>query len=358
MEASSLQITDPTTHPTYGDGPLSRWCKSALYEARDEVFVRLALGRIVMMTLAMVGLYCTLRFAPMVPAFVPMIAYFALWAWAVPPVILMLHCTMHRPFLKNPKWLDKANFYVMSFYFGIPTGYRDHHIGMHHVEDNMQQDLSSTIRYRRDSFLHFLVYFSRFFFLSMIELPGYLSRKKRGHMARRAVVSELVHDAIIVGSMFLDWRFGLMAFLVPYVACRFMMMVGNWGQHAFINTHHKNNGIANAITCINSGYNKRCFNDGYHIGHHLRANRHWTEMPADFLANKEKYAKEGALVFEGLDFFLVSVLLFAGQWKTLAKKFVRLDKPMTDEEVIAMLKERVQPVREWKDERIGVAAAT
>jgi fatty acid desaturase len=352
--AASIDLRDPTTHPTYGDGPISRFCKKALYEARDEVFVRLTIHRVVVMTLAMVALFLALRFSP-VPAWVLVIAYFALWGYLTPPVILMLHCTMHRSFIKNPKWLDKAHPYVMSFFHGIPTGYRDHHIGMHHVEDNMQEDLSSTLRYQRDSFLHFLHYFFRFFFFSIIELPAYLNRKKRHHMARRAVLSELVHDAIIAGSMLIDWRWGLAVFLIPYIACRFMMMVGNWGQHAFINTHRKNDGIANAITCINSGYNARCFNDGYHIGHHLRANRHWTELPADFLANVDRYAKEGAIVFEGLDFFLVSVLLWTGQYKTLARKFVRLGGERSDEEVIAMLKERVKPVRSWPQERIGVA---
>jgi fatty acid desaturase len=216
----------------------------------------------------------------------------------------------------------------------------------------MGTDLSSTIRYQRDSFLNFLVYFGRFFFFSIIELPLYLWRKKRYAMAKRTVAGELLHQAIIVGVMFLNWRFGFVAFLLPYVTCRFMMMVGNWGQHAFVNTGRKNNGVANAITCINSTYNKRCFNDGYHIGHHLRANRHWTELPADFLANREMYAKEGALVFEGLDFFLVSALLWTGCWNTLAKRFVRLGEPRTDAEVITMLKERVKPVRTWSAERI------
>ena len=50
---------------------------------------------------------------------------------------------------------------------------------MHHVEDNMPDDLSSTLRYRRDSFLHFLAYFARFFFLAIVELPLYLMRKRR-----------------------------------------------------------------------------------------------------------------------------------------------------------------------------------
>jgi hypothetical protein len=128
------------------------------------------------------------------------------------------------------------------------------------------------------------------------------------------------------------------------------MMTGNWGQHAFINTGLKNDGISNSITCINSGYNARCFNDGYHVGHHLKANRHWTELPQDFTDNVDRYAREDVIVFEGLDFFFVSVLLWTGQWRTLAKHVVRLrGKDRTDDEVIALLKARVQPVRleEW-----------
>jgi fatty acid desaturase len=355
MSEASLTITDPQAVPTYAVGPISRWCEKHLYEARDEVFVRLTLKMIAMQITAMAALFAIVRFTT-IPAWIPMAAYFALWGYFTPPIILMLHCTMHRKFIKDPKWLDKAHPYVMSFFFGMPTGYREHHIGMHHVEDNMGNDLSSTLRYQRDSFANFLVYFSRFFFLVIIELPIYLARSKRMPMARRAVLGEMAHWSIIAGTMAIDWRSGAAAFLAPYVTCRFMMMVGNWGQHAFVNTTRKNNGIANAITCINSGYNKRCFNDGYHIGHHLRANRHWTELPADFVANRAQYAKEGVIVFEGLDFFLVSVLLWTGQWKFLAKCFVRLGDPMTDEQVIALLKERVKPVRVWPAEKIGDAS--
>jgi hypothetical protein len=350
-----LVLTDPQAYPTYGDGPLSRWCQKHLVEARDEVFVRLTLKMIAMQTVAMTALWFAIHRLPVTP-WIPMAAYYALWGYFTPPIILMLHCTMHRKFIASPKWLEKLHPYTMSFFFGMPMGYREHHVGMHHVEDNMVSDLSSTLRYQRDSFASFLVYFTRFFFLSIVELPIYLWKRKRYAMAKRAVVGELVHLSVIAGAMALDWHFGFVAFLLPYVTCRFMMMVGNWGQHAFVNTGRKNNGVANAITCINSTYNKRCFNDGYHIGHHLRANRHWSELPKDFLENRAMYARENALVFEGLDFFLVSVLLWTKQYGVLAKRFVRLGDPKTDAEVIAMLKERVKPVRTWEAERIGVAA--
>ena len=48
------------------------------------------------------------------------------------------------------------------------------------------------------------------------------------------------------------------------------------------------------------------------------------------MAKTDLTIRRGAvIVFEGLDFFLVSILLWTGQWKTLAKRYVRLDgKPL------------------------------
>ncbi|MBL8680702.1 MAG: fatty acid desaturase [Myxococcales bacterium] len=348
MSSSSapLVLTDPTEAPTYGDGPLSRWSRAHLHDPRDEVFVRLGLKVSALMATGMAAMLFALRAE--IPAWAKLAAvasYFTLWAWNVPPVILMLHCTMHRPFIRDPKWLNRVHTYAMSVFFGIPAGYAEHHMGMHHIEDNIGEDLSSTCRYRRDSFLHFLAYWARFFFLAVVELPLYLSRHGRSTMARRALFGELAHWALIGASLALDWRFGLMAFALPYFIVRTMMMVGNWGQHAFVNAARKNNGFSNSITCINSTYNQRAFNDGYHIGHHLKATRHWTEAPKEFLDNRAQYVENGAIVFEGVDFFMVSVLLWTGQWKFLAKRYVRLDGvERSDEEVIALLKSRVEPL--------------
>jgi fatty acid desaturase len=303
----------------------------------------------------MVALWAALRFTHL-PAWIPGLVYLGLWGWSTPPIILMLHCTMHRSFIRSPKILDKAHPFIMSAFFGMPMGFREHHIGMHHVEDNMHDDLSSTLQYRRDSFLHFLVYFFRFFFMIGFTLPAYLRRKRRFALARRAIFGELAQWGVVGGAFWLfDWRFALTAFLLPLILSRMSMMAGNWGQHAFINTSIANGGLSNAITCINTTYNKRCFNDGYHIGHHVKAKRHWAELPGDFIANKELYARQGAIVFEGIDFFMVSVLLWLGRWDVLAKRFVRLGPALSDEEVIAMLKARVQPVRAWPAENLLAA---
>lgn len=354
-DAATLVLTDPTEAPRYSDGPFSRWCRAHLYEARDEVFVRLSLLVVVVMGAAMTGLWFALR-SGRVPMLLAAALYLALWGWYSAPVILMLHNTMHRPFLRSPRWLNFAHPYVMSFFFGIPTGYAQHHLGMHHVEDNLPEDLSSTMRYRRDSFLHFLVYFGRFFFFVLAELSSYLLRKRRTRMARRAFFGEFLHLTLVGLALALDVPFGLIAFAIPTFLVRFLMMVGNWGQHAFLNTARPNDGLSNSITCINAGYNHRAFNDGYHIGHHLKASRHWTEMPKDLLDNRAKYAAAGAIVFEGIDFFLVSILLWTGQWRFLARRYVRLDGPRSDDEVIALLRSRVEPVRDWPAVPASLAA--
>ena len=68
---------------------------------------------------------------------------------------------------------------------------------------------------------------------------------------------------------------------------------------------------------------------------------HYTDMAAGFENNVETYAKERAIVFEGIDFFVVWFLLMTKNYKALAKRFVKLDDTFkTDEEIIEFLKIR------------------
>ncbi|MEW6430471.1 MAG: fatty acid desaturase [Myxococcota bacterium] len=332
-------ITDPQAVPTYAPTPFQKWIEGQLYEGRDAVFVRLTLKAIVFVA-PLIGL---------------LYWHFSWWLvpvlWAVqlalfgPPVILMLHNTMHRPFFKKHRWLNRAHPYLMSLLFGIPTGYMEHHVGMHHAENNLRADLSSTMRYQRDNFFHWLIYLLRFLLFIHLELTSYLTSKKRGAMARRALASDLAHVALMVGLGFVNWRATVAAFVVPYFFMRCAMMWGNWGQHAFIDASRPGDSYVNSITCINSPYNQRCFNDGYHIGHHVKQNRHWTELPKDFLDNAERYAKEGCVVFEGLDFFMVSFFLFLRRYDALAKHFVRLPgDTRTDEQIVEFLRSRTKRI--------------
>ena len=68
-------------------------------------------------------------------------------------------------------------------------------------------------------------------------------------------------------------------------------------------------------------------------------------MANEFDKNLALYGKNDAIVFDGLDFFQVWLLLMLGQKRILAKRFVRLPEASerTDEEVIALLNRRLRP---------------
>jgi fatty acid desaturase len=219
-------------------------------------------------------------------------------------------------------------------------------MGMHHPENNLPNDLSSTMKYQRDSFAHWLMYYLDFITLGLARLVDYHSRKHNAKLMARTVLGELSFLAVAFGLCSINWRASFVVFLLPLVVVRALMMAGNWGQHAFVDADDPSNAYKNSITCINSRYNRRAFNDGYHIHHHVKARTHWTELPAEFRDNIETYGREDAIVFEGIDFFMVWLFLMLGQWKTLAKHFVRLPgaPERTEAEVIAFLQSRVRRI--------------
>jgi hypothetical protein len=262
--------------------------------------------------------------------------------------ILMLHNTSHRTLFKpRYRFLNHYIPWVLGPFFGeTPDTFYSHHVGMHHFEANLPEDLSSTMPYERDRFSHFLHYYGVFMSRGIVDLGRYLTRKGRVKIRDRMFLGELTFLAVSAGLMFVNWKASLVVFIGPYFVVRFLMLAGNWGQHAFIDAETPESSYRNSITALGKRYNRRCFNDGYHIGHHVKATRHWTEMPADFEANKKRYARERAIVFdEGLDQFTVWMLLMAKQYKVLARHYVTLDgERPSDDEIIALLKLRTRPI--------------
>jgi hypothetical protein len=70
------------------------------------------------------------------------------------------------------------------------------------------------------------------------------------------------------------------------------------------------------------------------------------EHPTEFERALPEYGRQDALVFDGIDYFGVWTCLMFRRWSHLATYVVQLDGAphRTREQVIAMLKERVQPI--------------
>jgi hypothetical protein len=278
--------------------------------------------------------------------------------------ILMLHNTSHRTLFK-PRYrlLNLYIPWVLGPFFGeTPETFYSHHVGMHHFESNLPEDLSTTMPYERDRFTHFLHYYGVFMSRGIVDLGRYLTRKGRVKIRERMFLGELSFMLVAGLLLFVNWKATLVVFVGPMIAVRFLMLAGNWGQHAFVDAETPESSYRNSITSLGARYNRRCFNDGYHIGHHVKATRHWTEMPADFEANRKKYALERAIVFdEGIDHFMVWLLLMTKQYKVLARHYVTLDgERPSDEEIIALLRLRTRPIQlpaGWSPRRAARSAA-
>jgi len=261
------------------------------------------------------------------------------------PYTLMLHNTSHNTFFTSPyKSYNNYIPWVLGPFMGqSPETYFGHHIMMHHAENNLLEDKSTTMPYRRDSLRGFGHYFGSFMLMGVFELSEYFIKKKMPKYRKMVIRGEVTFILACIGLSFISFYATLFVFILPLIVVRFGMMSGNWAQHAFIDQNDPGNSWLNSITCINHLYNRRCFNDGYHIGHHLSPRRHWTDMPADFLKNKAKYADHKSIVFEDIDYMGIWFLLMRKRYDKLADHFVDINGQFgTKDEVIALLRERTK----------------
>ena len=335
-----LDITDPVYKEGQKINFFLRFFLRFINDKRDLPFVRLCIVICLTTIPAAIYMFVAEEFSWWLA-----LIYFAYNSiFLMGPYILMLHNTSHGLFFKRKyNLLNKLVHWIIGPFFGeTPESYFAHHLGMHHPENNLPDDLSSTMNYRRDSFTDFMKYFLKFFFFFLPELSSYLKRKGRKKLLRNYITGESLWYVLVTALMFLNWKAALVVFVIPLVFTRFMMMTGNWSQHAFIDLQTPGNCYRNSITCINSSYNKTCFNDGYHIGHHLHPTMHWTNLPVNFKENISRYAEENAVVFRKLDYFMIWILLMTKSYGVLSKYYVDLNpgKNKTKSEIIDLLKYR------------------
>jgi fatty acid desaturase len=322
-----------------------RWFLPMLRDERDLIFVNTS---------------ARLTFGVVLPALILFVPGAFSWLYAglylvwlalfgFGPYVLMLHCTSHRTLFKreHDRW-NKYIPWVLGPFFGqTPESYYVHHMGMHHAEDNLEGDLSSTMPYQRDKFSHWLHYWARFFWFAYLHFPKYLAARNKGKLWQRFKRGEQAWALLVFIAVMINWKAALVVFVAPLMLIRTFFMSGNWAQHAFVDIDDPNNPYRHSNNLINHRYNRRCFNDGYHIVHHISATCHWSEMPAAYYDNWEKYAEQDAIVFDGLgNNQTLWWCLMTHQWERLANHMVVFPgRERTVEERIAFLQGRARASR-------------
>jgi len=337
-DESTLTVTDPRAAAAPG---FLAFARGTLNDPRDVSVVWLMLQ-----CLVVVAAGIALFFVRSVPVIYLAPLHLALLFGAlIDRFTLMLHFTSHRPlFNKRFRFLNHVIPWVIGPFFGqTPNSYFAHHMGMHHREENLAPDLSSTMRFQRNRLDHWLRYYLRFMIIGLPELCLYFLRAKRYKLFVRVLIGEGLYWTAIALGLYFAPAPTLIVFVGPLVAMRMLMMMGNWAQHAFICQQHPEDPYRSSITSINTRYNRRCFNDGYHILHHVNPRCHWTEHPIEFEKALPEYAAHDAIVFDGVDYFQIWVCLMFGRWGRLADRFVRLKgaPERSRDDVIAFLKSRV-----------------
>lgn len=338
----NIAVTDPTYTEKKSRNYIETFILKYINDRRDIPFIYLTFK----ITITVIPFAIYLFLNKNVSWFLYIAYLVIILGFLLGPYILMLHNTCHRKlFKKQYSYLTKYIHWFLGMFFGqTPETYFYHHIAMHHAENNLLEDLSSTMKYRRDSVRSFSKYLFLFYFFGIMHLSFYFNKRNRNKFAWNVLLGECSYVLLMIALGFYNLKATLAVFILPLIFARFAMMAGNWAQHAFIDADDPDNIYKNSITCINTVYNKKCFNDGYHIGHHLRPALHWTEMPNNFLQNIEKYRQNKAVVFTGLDYFQIWFLLMIKNYKYLSKKFVPLADQISIQEVQSFLKSRTRTV--------------
>jgi fatty acid desaturase len=290
--------------------------------------------------------------------FTPLLTGLLWWALALPYFYvaqfyykgrfgLMFHCICHRKlFKKRYQWLHTYITWLICPLFGhAPEGYHSHHLGMHHIENNLPDDTSSTMGYQRDSLRNFLAYFFNFLFLGVKDTILYLYYHKRRKMYLRFTAGEFAFYIFCIVLGFVNLKAALVVFIIPVLFARLVMMLGNWTQHAFIDSSEPDNLFTSSINCINTPYNNVCWNDGYHIIHHLRPGMHYTDMPNEFLKQAPLFAANKALVFDGLHYLHIFTYLLTRRYDKLADNLVNINDMFTSsDEAIQLMRDRTRKI--------------
>ena len=261
---------------------------------------------------------------------------------------LMFHCMCHRPmFKKGYAWLHQyTTWFVAPFFGNTPETYFAHHIVMHHVENNQEEDASSTLKYRRDNPIDFLKYLGRFLLIGFVDTFMYLFNRKRKKVYTRMTLGEFSFYVFCVLMCFVNFKATLMIFIVPVIYARFIMMMGNWTQHSFIDQSDPAGHFSSVYNCINNSYNQNCWNDGYHSIHHLNPSLHYTDIPKTFLKNKDQFVKNKTFIFDGIHYLHIFFWLMTKSYDKLADHLVNIDNTFSSkQEAIALMKQRVMKIQ-------------
>jgi fatty acid desaturase len=232
----------------------------------------------------------------------------------------------------------------LAFFYGhVPQGYPMGHMRIHHKHDNAPEDVTSTVYYDRSHASRFLIYMFEFaLFWSGISVAAYHFRKGKMKEFGKMVLGMVAFYGVIAAVMYINFWFGVAYLVIPHLSCIFLLAAINYTWHAWTDPTEPKNIYKNSITLLEGQYN--VYNEDFHVEHHKRPQTHWCEYPVNYAKHIEEYKSNRAVIFKDTQAFEVFFLILFSDFEKMADKFVDLNGDMSREDIIALLKHRLQPV--------------
>jgi hypothetical protein len=252
----------------------------------------------------------------------------------------------------EPRGLFKPPFGALNHAFGwllgplyghVPESYPLGHLRIHHKHDNGPEDVTSTLALDRSRPSQWFVYLRRFaLYWSGISIVAWFARRGRRREARRMALAMACYFGAIGAAIAIAPFFGFFYLLLPHLCVVIYLAAINYAWHAFCDPDDPGNEWVSSVTILNGGYN--VFEEDYHVVHHQRPQRHWSEAPADYAAHADDYRRNLASVFRDTHEFELFFWIVTGRHDLLASHFVDPTGALSQQEKLDLLVRRLKPV--------------
>jgi hypothetical protein len=343
--------------------PLEHWLASVLHHPLDAVFARVWVANSVLMIPL-----TTLLVLPNTINYFVIVAYSTTLLLGQFPQDVLEHTNIHTRVFSpkigtSPriKALLKTLQFYLEYILGlltsrVPGFYRVQHVYVHHVEDNGPLDTQTTQPYDRTSFFDF----SRHAFWQGVDLVtgclliGYLAKKGKTRQIREVVRGLSIWYAALLAVALFNPLAAMYLFVSRFLGGAFITLV-TFYQHGLVDPNEVHEVHANTIDYAGSEHGNLGFD--YHVEHHLRPARHWSQYYEEFARASEKDAGHPAIVMQKDQFGPLA--LVAALWRKdypAIARYARLhDVPEDDaEELARIVRERARPI--GAPERSGISA--
>merc|ERR1711971_1112231 len=194
----------------------------------------------------------------------------------------------------------------------------------------------------RSVFSSFVLYLPRFFlyWTGISPLLLFLKRGEYGQARDMAYGMFYYYSMGVLLCLCTDWKFAAGYWLYPFLESLSLLGMIAYIWHAFVDASDPNNQYINSITILDGGDN--VWNEDYHVVHHHAPHVHWTDAPAHFESNKDKYAEVTATIFRDCEEGLIIQWMFSGDWDALAEHFVDLNGTLSHEEKKELILRRLR----------------